>query len=94
MNKDSAAWLALRIIGVLVLGRTFLSMLSLAVDIVNLWGLRRATFAAFAPQTAHLFLLPAAALALVETIFFAAVAYYFLRKGRAVHKLLMHESIQ
>jgi hypothetical protein len=94
MNKDSAAWLALRIIGLLALGRAFLSMLSLAAACLNLLGLRGVTSNAFAPQTAHLILLPAAALALAQTIFFALVAYYFLRKGRAIHKLLMHESVQ
>jgi hypothetical protein len=30
--------------------------------------------------------------AFVQSIFFALVAFYFLRRGRAMHKLLMHES--
>jgi hypothetical protein len=28
----------------------------------------------------------------MQCIFFAVVAFYFLRRGRAIHKLLMHES--
>ena len=39
MNKDSAAWLALRIIGLLALGQTFLSLFSVLVDVFNLWKL-------------------------------------------------------
>ncbi len=94
MNKDSAAWLALRIIGLLALGRAFLSMLSGAVETFNLWKLYGVTFEAMASQTQRLLLQAwvGIGIALIQCIFFAVVAFYFLRRGRAVHKLLMHES--
>jgi hypothetical protein len=94
MNKDSAGWLALRIIGLLALGRAFLSMLSMAVDILNLWKLYGVAFEAFTSQTQRLILQTwiGIGVALVQSIFFALVAFYFLRRGRVIHKLLMHES--
>jgi hypothetical protein len=95
MDKDSAAWLALRIIGLLALGRAFLSMLSALVDALNLWKLYGVTLEALASQTERLILQTwiGVGLALTQSIFFALVAFYFLRRGRAIHKLLMHESV-
>ncbi|WP_158755813.1 hypothetical protein [Dyella sp. S184] len=94
MNKESAAWLALRIIGLLALGRAFLSVFGAAVEIFNLWKLYGVTLEALASQTERLILQTwvGIGLSLTESIFFALVAFYFLRKGRAIHKLLMHES--
>jgi predicted membrane protein len=95
MDKDSAAWLALRIIGLLALGRAFLSMLSALVDALNLWKLYGVTFEALASQTERLILQTwiGVGFALTQSIFFALVAFYFLRRGRAIHKLLMHEPV-
>jgi hypothetical protein len=94
MNKDSAGWLALRIIGLLALGRAFLSMLSAAVEIFNLWKLYGVASEALASQTERLIFQAwvGIGIALIQSIFFALVAFYFLRRGRAIHKLLMHES--
>ena len=94
MNKDSAGWLALRIIGLLALGRTFLSLLSMAVDAFNLWKLFGVNSETLASQTQRLILQTwvGIGIALVQSFFFALVAFYFLRRGRAIHKLLMHES--
>ena len=94
MNKDSAAWLALRIIGLLALGRAFLCLFSAAVDIFNLWKLYGVTLEALASKTEQIILQTwvGTGLSLAESIFFALIAFYFLRKGRAIHKLLMHES--
>jgi hypothetical protein len=94
MNKDSAGWLALRILGLLALGRVFLSMLSAIVDMANLWKLYGVTSASLAAQMERLILQTwvGIGIALVQCIFFAVVAFYFLRRGRAIHKLLMHES--
>ncbi|OOG52155.1 hypothetical protein B0E48_16730 [Rhodanobacter sp. C03] len=94
MNKDSAAWLALRIIGLLALGRAFLSLLSGVVETFNVWKLYGATVEAMASLTQRLILQAwvGIGIALMQCIFFAVVAFYFLRRGRAVHKLLMHES--
>lgn len=96
MNKDSAAWLAVRIIGLLALGRSFLSMLSGAVDIINSWKLYGVTSEALASQTERLILQTwlGAGGALTQFIFFALVAFFFLRRGRIIHKLLMHEFVQ
>jgi hypothetical protein len=95
MSKDSAAWLALRIIGLLALGRAFLCMLSVAVDVLNLWKLYGVNLDAIASQTQRLILQTwvGVGIAFVQSIFFGLVAFYFLRKGRAIHKLLMHESV-
>ena len=94
MNKDSAGWLALRIIGLLAIGRAFLSLLSMAVDVFGLWKLYGVTSETLAPQTQRLILQTwvGIGIALVQSIFFALVAFYFLRRGRAIHKLLMYES--
>jgi hypothetical protein len=94
MNKDSAGWLALRIIGLLALGRAFLSLLSVAVDVFNLWKLYGVTFESLSSQTQRLILQTwvGIGIALVQSVFFALVAFYFLRRGRAIHKLLMHEA--
>ena len=94
MNKDSAGWLALRIIGLLALGRAFLSMLSVAVDILNLRKLYGVNIEAMASQAQRLILQTwiGAGITFMQCIFFALVAFYFLRRGKAVHKLLMHES--
>jgi len=94
MNKDSAGWLALRIIGLLSLGRAFLSLLSMAVDVFNLWKLYGVTSETLASQTQRLIFQTwvGIGIALVQAIFFALVAFYFLCRGRAIHKLLMHES--
>ena len=94
MNKDSAGWLALRIIGLLALGRAFLSLLSMAVDVFNLWKLYGVTSETLTSQAQRLILQTwfGIGIALVQSTFFALVAYYFLRRGRAIHKLLMHES--
>jgi len=94
MNKDSAGWLALRIIGLLAIGRAFLSLLSIAVDAFSLWKLYGVTSESLASQTQRLILQTwvGIEIALVQSIFFALVAFYFLRRGHAIHKLLMHES--
>jgi hypothetical protein len=96
MNKVSAAWLALRIIGLLALGRACLSLLSMAVDIVNLAKLYGVTYEHLAARTEQLILQTWVGLgvALAQATFFALVAFYFLRKGRAIHTLLMHEPAQ
>jgi hypothetical protein len=94
MTKDSAGWLALRILGLLALGRAFLSILSVLVDIANLLKLYAVASDSLAARTAALILQTqvAAGVAFVQVVFFALVAFYFLRRGRLVHKLLMHES--
>ena len=94
MNKDSAAWLALRIIGLLALGRAFLSLFSGIVETLNVWRLYGTISEAMASLTQRLILQTwlGIGLALMQCIFFAVVAFYFLRRGRAIHKLLMHES--
>jgi hypothetical protein len=94
MTKDSAGWLALRILGLLALGRAFLSMLSVLVNIANLLKLYGVTSETLATRTAVLILEAqvSAGVAFVQVIFFVLVAFYFLRRGRLVHKLLMHES--
>ena len=94
MNKDSAGWLALRIIGLLAIGRAFLSLLSIAVEVFSLWKLYGVSSGSLASQTQRLILQTwvGIGMALVESIFFALVAFYFIRRGRAIHKLLMHES--
>ena len=94
MNKDAAAWLALRIIGLLALGRALLSLFSTPAEIFYLSKLYGAAFAGLASQT-HQMLIQmwvGIGMAFVQSIFFALVAFYFLRRGRAIHKLLMHES--
>jgi hypothetical protein len=93
MNKESAAWLALRIIGLLALGRTFLSLLSGLVEIFNVWRLYGSFSGAMASLTQRLILQTWVGIgfSLMQAIFFAVVAFYFLRRGRAIHKLLMHE---
>ena len=94
MNKDSAAWLALRIIGLLALGRAFLSMLSGVAETLNVWRLYGVTSEALASVTQRIILQTwvGIGIALMQSIFFAVVAFYFLRRGRVIHKLLMHES--
>ena len=94
MNKDAAAWLALRIIGLLALGRALLSLFSTPAEIFYLSKLYGTAFAGLASQT-HQMLIQmwvGIGVAFVQSIFFALVAFYFLRRGRAIHKLLMHES--
>ena len=94
MNKDSAGWLAIRILGLLALGRVFLSMLSAIVDMANLLKLYGVTSESLAAQMERLILQTwvGIGIAFMQCIFFAVVAFYFLRRGRAIHKLLMHES--
>lgn len=94
MNKNSAAWLALRIIGLLALGRAFLSLLSGVAETFNVWRLHGTISEAMASLTQRLILQTwvGIGIALMQCIFFAVVAFYFLRRGRAIHKLLMHES--
>jgi hypothetical protein len=96
MNKDSAAWLAVRIIGLIALGRALLSMFSAVVGIVNVWKLYGVAFEAMASQTDRLILQTwvGTGMALSQSAFFALVAFYFLRRGRSIHKLLMHEPVQ
>jgi len=96
MNKDSAAWLVLRTLGLLALGRSCLSLLSMVVDAANLAKLYDASHEPLAARTEQLLLQTWIGLgvALAQAAFFALVAFYFLRKGRAVHTLLMHEPTQ
>lgn len=93
MNKESAGWLTLRIIGLLALGRAFLSLLSVAVDAFNLSKLYTVNYESLAARTEQPILSTWVGLGLgvAQIIFFALFAFYFLRKGRAVHSLLMHE---
>ena len=93
MNKDSAGWLALRIIGLLALGRACLSLFSVTVDAFNLSKLYGVHFESLAARAGQLILRTWVGLGLgaAQVVFFALVAFYFLRKGRAIHRLLMHE---
>ena len=93
MTKESAAWLAIRIIGLVSLGETLLLLVNVATELVAL----QKFYGMVDPAAANIerYIIQSwvmAGLYFAEAAFFAGLSVYFLRKGQAVHRLLMRET--
>ena len=93
MTKESAAWLAVRIIGLLLLGEALLLLVNVATELLALQ--KFYAMEASAAANAERYTIQswvAAGLYFAEVAFFSLLSVYFLRSGHAVHRLLMREA--
>ena len=93
MSKESAAWLAVRIIGLVSLGEALLLLVSVATQLFAL----QKFYSFEGPSAANMerYIIQswvAAALYFAEAAFFGGMSAYLLRNGRAVHRLLVREA--
>ena len=93
MSKEAAAWLAVRIIGLLLLGATLCELFGTLVHVVTAEKLSNIT-GNLAPQAERQALRAwvDTGISLARAAFLGALAFYFLRKGKALHRLLMWET--
>jgi len=93
MTKESAAWLTIRIFGLLALGEALLMLVNVAAELLVLQkfysiqgtvaaNIERQIFQSWVTLSTYF----------AQAVFFAALSVYFLRKGQAVHRLLMREA--
>jgi hypothetical protein len=94
MSKDSAAWLAIRIMGLLLLGEALLFLFSAISQVLVALKAASITSESLASQATRVAIHAwvDAGIASAETITIGLLAVYFLRGGKAIHKLLMRES--
>ena len=93
MSKEAAAWLALRIMGLLLLGGALCQLLEAVAHVVTAERLSSITgnLASQAERLASRTWIDASIL-FVRAALLGVLAFYFLRKGRAVHRMLMWET--
>ena len=93
MTKESAAWLAVRIIGLVALGEALLLLVNVATQMFALQKLYSMEGPAAANQERYIIQSwVAAGLYFAEALFCGAISVYLLRNGRVVHRLLMREA--
>ena len=93
MSKDSAAWLAIRIIGLLLAGQTLLFLCDLSaqfIDLAKLYSIGGSLASEAQKQIIRTWI--DAGIAFVEMVVFGALSCYFLRRGKTIHRLLMREA--
>ena len=93
MSKESAAWLVLRVIGLLLLGQTLYLLVAASVHVVTAekMGSIAGDLAAQAERQA-LRAWVDTGVVLAQATLTGALSFYFLRRGKALHKLLMKEA--
>jgi hypothetical protein len=98
VTKESAAWLAIRVIGLLLLGECVYQMYGAVVHFVTYEKLSavagRYENLDMGDQAAHQALRARVDLgiAMIQVAVSAGLAFYLLRRGKAVHSLLMAET--
>jgi hypothetical protein len=93
MSKESAGWLALRVIGLLLLGVTLCLLFQTAVNCVvaaKLGGIGGDMASRAEPLALRGWI--DTGISLVKTAIASGLCFYFLRRGKTLHKLLMWES--
>jgi hypothetical protein len=93
MTKESAAWLVLRVIGLLLLGQTLYLLFAASVHVMTAekMGSITGTLAEQAERQAVRAWVDTG-MAVAQAILSGALSFYFLRKGKVLHKLLMKEA--
>ncbi|GAB3361721.1 hypothetical protein [Lysobacter tyrosinilyticus] len=92
MTKESACWLTIRLIGLLLLGYCLLLLLdvfSQSIALVKLHSIRDLDPARVDKLTVRTWV--DTGIAFSQAIATAALCFYFLRHGKAAHRLLMRE---
>ena len=99
MTKESAAWLAIRLVGLLLLGQSLYFVFSSAVSFLTLDTLKSIAESEIIADTVKLKAdrqLRRAqvdvGIMLVKAFVVGGLAYYFLRGGKAVHAMLVRET--
>ena len=93
MNKESAAWLVLRVIGLLLLGQTFYLLFEAMVHVVT--AEKMSSIAGSLAEQAERQAMRAwvdTGVSLAEALVTGALCFYFLRRGKTLHKALMREA--
>lgn len=95
MSKDAAAWLALRIIGLLVLGNALFYCVELVTRIfalveINGLNLDSASEKLLSQRVGSLW--SSIIISAAQGVASFALAYYFLLRGALVHRWLMREN--
>jgi hypothetical protein len=93
MTKESAAWLVIRTLGLLALGEALLKLVNVAAELLvvqEFYGIQGAVAASVERQIFQSWV--SVGMYFAQAVFFSALSMYFLRKGEAVHRLLMRET--
>lgn len=94
MNKASLAWTVLRVLGLLLLGKALVIVSALIVQVASVYNLLTAAsiIGARPDEQATPQLWGPVLVVSAESLVVGFLAYYFLRQGASVHRLLLHET--